>query len=234
MAQLERFTDRARKVMALANQHAQRTSSEYIFPEHICCGMLDERDCSASRLLLNAGVRLDDLSKEVETLINPGSKSSTAKYLPETNPAKSVIVNAIEESRALGQGFVGTEHYLLGFLRNPQMPICQLLMRRGIDLEEMRRQVAELNDEWKRGNPLRLRIRALLLSDWDPQGIGSRPEARQAYDAYLDPIIELLRSNANEDAMIEFLKERESEIMCFPSLGAERLRPVARKLLLLR
>ncbi len=77
----------------------------------------------------------------------------------------------------------------------------------------------------------RSRVREVLLNDWDPHNAGRSPAAAGTYDGYIDPLLELLRGGAGEDALVEFLHERERESMCFPSLGAQRLRPVARKLL---
>ena len=78
---------------------------------------------------------------------------------------------------------------------------------------------------------IRARIRDVLLNDWDPHNAARLESARGAYDVYIAPLLDLLRSGADEDAVVEFLHEREKESMCFPSLGTRRLRPVARKLL---
>lgn len=77
---------------------------------------------------------------------------------------------------------------------------------------------------------LRTRIREVLLTDWDPHGATREPAASRSYDVYIDPLLQLLRRR-DEDAVVEFLHEREAESMCFPSLGTQRLRRVARKLL---
>jgi hypothetical protein len=78
------------------------------------------------------------------------------------------------------------------------------------------------------------RIREVLLNDWDPSNAARFEAARGEYDAFVDPIVELLQSGADEDAIVAYLHERESEIMCFPGLDTRRLRPVARKLLAIR
>jgi hypothetical protein len=75
-----------------------------------------------------------------------------------------------------------------------------------------------------------LRIRSLLLEDWDPHDVFKRPEAHGAYDAWVAPLEEFLATGAGEEQVMEWLHEREKETMCFPSLGRERLRRVARKL----
>ena len=75
-----------------------------------------------------------------------------------------------------------------------------------------------------------LRIRSLLLEDWDPHDVFKRVEAHGAYDVWVAPLEELLKTGATEEQVMEWLHEREKETMCFPSLGRERLRRVARKL----
>ena len=77
----------------------------------------------------------------------------------------------------------------------------------------------------------RTRVREILLNDWDPHDAARSEAAHGAYDAYIPPLLDLVRSGADEDAVVTFLHEREKESMCFPSLGTQRLRRVARKLL---
>jgi hypothetical protein len=77
---------------------------------------------------------------------------------------------------------------------------------------------------------VRARIREVLLNDWDPLDASRNPAARGSYDGYIDRLLDLLRSGADEQKIVEFLHEREQEMMCFPSLDTRRLRPVARKL----
>ena len=75
------------------------------------------------------------------------------------------------------------------------------------------------------------RVRQILLEDWDPHDALRRPEAHGAYDAYVAPLLVLLAAGANEDVVMDWLADRERETMCFPSLGRERLRRVARRLI---
>ena len=77
---------------------------------------------------------------------------------------------------------------------------------------------------------VRGRVRQILLEDWDPHDLFKRPEAHGAYDAWVGLVYDLLKSGADEEQIMEWLHEREKETMCFPSLGKERLRRVARKL----
>lgn len=78
---------------------------------------------------------------------------------------------------------------------------------------------------------IRAAVRDVLLNDWDPHNAARSPAAEGAYDGYIPPLLDLLNSGADEDAVVEYLHEREKESMCFPSLGTQRLRRVARKLL---
>ena len=80
---------------------------------------------------------------------------------------------------------------------------------------------------------IRARVRLILLADWDPHNAAPNPAAHGTYDTYIDPLLRLARRGGGEDAVVDFLHERERESMCFPSLGTARLRPVARKLLAL-
>ena len=81
---------------------------------------------------------------------------------------------------------------------------------------------------------LRQQIRQILLSDWDPTGASRNEASHGEYDAYIEPIHQMIQSGADDDAIVDYLRERESEIMCFPGLDRRRLMPVARKLLKLR
>ena len=78
---------------------------------------------------------------------------------------------------------------------------------------------------------IRDRMRDVLLNDWDPSNAARFDAARHEYDGYIDPLYKLIRAGGGENAVVEYLHERERESICFPSLGTQRLRPVARKLL---
>jgi hypothetical protein len=78
---------------------------------------------------------------------------------------------------------------------------------------------------------IRARVREVLLSDWDPHDAARDSAAHGTYDTYIDPLIELIRQGGDEDRIVDYLHAREKESMCFPSLGTQRLRPVARRLL---
>jgi len=140
----ERFTDRARKVMALANQEAQRFNHEWIGTEHILLGLVKEGSGVGANVLKNLEVDLRKVRLEVEKLVKSGPDMVTMGKLPQTPRAKKVIEYAIEEARSLNHNYVGTEHLLLGLLREHDGVAAQVLMNLGLKLEEVREEVLNL------------------------------------------------------------------------------------------
>ena len=140
----ERFTDRARKVMALANQEAQRFNHEYIGTEHILLGLVKEGSGVGAAVLKNLDVDIKKLRLEVEKMVKSGPDMVTMGKLPQTPRAKKVIEYAIEEARSLNHNYVGTEHILLGILRESEGIAAQVLMSCGLKLEDVRQEVLNL------------------------------------------------------------------------------------------
>jgi len=140
----ERLTDRARKVMALANQEAQRLNHEYIGTEHILLGLVKEGSGVGANVLKNLDIDLRKVRLEVEKLVKSGPEMVTMGKLPQTPRAKKVIEYAIEEARNLNHNYVGTEHLLLGLLREHDGVAAQVLMNLGLKLEEVREEVLSL------------------------------------------------------------------------------------------
>ncbi len=140
----ERFTDRARKVMALANQEAQRFNHEYIGTEHILLGLVKEGSGVGANVLKNLDVDIKKLRLEIEKLVKSGPDMVTMGKLPQTPRAKKVIEYAIEEARSLNHNYVGTEHILLGLLRETEGIAAQVLMNLGLKLEDVRQEVLNL------------------------------------------------------------------------------------------
>ena len=140
----ERFTDRARKVMALANQEAQRFNHEYIGTEHILLGLVKEGSGVGANVLKNLEVDLRKVRLEVEKLVKSGPNMVTMGKLPQTPRAKKVIEYAIEEARNLNHNYVGTEHLLLGLLREKDGVAAQVLMNLNLKLAEVREEVLNL------------------------------------------------------------------------------------------
>ncbi len=140
----ERFTDRARKVMALANQEAQRFNHEYIGTEHILLGLVKEGSGVGANVLKNLDVDIKKLRLEVEKLVKSGPDMVSMGKLPQTPRAKRVIEYAIEEARSLNHNYVGTEHILLGLLRETEGVAAQVMMNLGLKLEDVRQEVLNL------------------------------------------------------------------------------------------
>ena len=140
----ERFTDRARKVMQLANQEAQRFNHEYIGTEHILLGLVKEGSGVAANVLKNLDVDLRKIRLEVEKLVQSGPEMVTMGKLPQTPRAKKVIEYSMEEARNLNHNYVGTEHILLGLLREQEGVAAQVLMNLGMKLEDVREEVLNL------------------------------------------------------------------------------------------
>src|SRR5215207_8207674 len=142
----ERFTDRARKVMQLANQEAQRFNHEYIGTEHILLGLVKEGSGVAATVLKNLDIDLRKIRLEVEKIVQhgPGGEQVVMGRLPHTPRAKKVIDYSVEEARNLNHNYVGTEHLLLGLLREQEGVAAQVLMNLGLKLEDVREEVLNL------------------------------------------------------------------------------------------
>jgi ATP-dependent Clp protease ATP-binding subunit ClpC len=130
--------------MALANQEAQRFNHEFICTEHLLLGVVKEGSGVGATVLKNLDVDIKKLRLEVEKLVHSGPDMVTMGKLPQTPKAKKVIEYAIEEARALNHNYVGTEHILLGLLRESDGIAAQVLMNLGLKLEEVRQEVLNL------------------------------------------------------------------------------------------
>jgi ATP-dependent Clp protease ATP-binding subunit ClpC len=130
--------------MALANQEAQRFNHEYIGTEHILLGLVKEGSGVGANVLKNLDVDLRKVRLEVEKLVHAGPEMVTMGKLPQTPRAKKVIEYAIEEARNLNHNYVGTEHLLLGLLREHDGVAAQVLMNLGLKLDEVREEVLNL------------------------------------------------------------------------------------------
>jgi len=138
------FTDRARKVMALANQEAQRLNHEYIETEHILFGLIKEGSGVGATVLKNLDVDIKTLLPEVEKLLKSGPDIVAKGKLPQPPRAKKVIEYAIKEARSLNHNHVGTEHILLGLLRESKGIAAQVLRSLDLKLEDVRQEVLHL------------------------------------------------------------------------------------------
>ncbi|HEX7898744.1 MAG TPA: ATP-dependent Clp protease ATP-binding subunit [Planctomycetota bacterium] len=141
----EKFTERARKVMSLARQEAQRLNSEFIGTEHILLGIIQEGGGVAAKVLKNLNVDLKRIRQEIEKLITPStSPTVTLGQLPFSPRAKRVIELAGEAASSLGHDVIGTEHLLLGLLKENEGIAAQVLTNLGLKLDEVRDMVLEV------------------------------------------------------------------------------------------
>jgi ATP-dependent Clp protease ATP-binding subunit ClpC len=139
----ERFTDDARKVMAAANKQAQRFGHGYIRTEHILLGLLKESSSAGATILKDLGVDIDKLLSEVEQLLKSRADKAGMKKPPQSERAVNVIKYAIEEAKALEHDYIGTEHILLGLLRETDGIAAQELTNLGVKLQDVREKAKE-------------------------------------------------------------------------------------------
>ena len=141
---LERFTERARKVILLAKEESKRFNHDYIGTEHILLGLIREGEGVAAAVLQSLGLSLDRIRLEVEKLVQPGPSTMVSGDIPFTPTAKKVLDLATEEARALGHNYIGTEHLLLGLIREGEGVASQVLLNLGLDLQKVRSEILEL------------------------------------------------------------------------------------------
>ncbi|MFT5081374.1 MAG: ATP-dependent Clp protease ATP-binding subunit ClpC [Planctomycetota bacterium] len=139
----DRFTDRAKKVMNLARQEAQRFNHEYLGTEHVLLGLVQEGSGVAANVLKNMGVDLNRIRAEVEKLVKSGPSMVTMGQLPFTPRAKKVLELSMEEAQNLGHNYIGTEHLLLGLIKENEGIAAKVLTNLGVKLEDVREEVLE-------------------------------------------------------------------------------------------
>ena len=138
---LNRFTERARKVIILAKEEARHFNHDYIGTEHVLLGLIREGEGVAAAVLENMGLSLQAIRLEVEKLVQIGPSTQIIGDIPFTPRAKKVLELAAEEARALGHNYIGTEHILLGLIREGEGVAARVLMNLSLDLELMRKQI---------------------------------------------------------------------------------------------
>src|SRR5215813_1381628 len=139
----DRFTDRARKVMNLAKSEAQRLNHEYIGTEHILLGLVQEGSGVAANVLRNMGIDLKRIRAEIEKLVKGSSTMVPMGNLPFTPRAKKVLELSLEEASQLGHNYIGTEHLLLGLIKENEGIAAKVLTNLGVKLEDVREEVLE-------------------------------------------------------------------------------------------
>ncbi|MBN1353606.1 MAG: ATP-dependent Clp protease ATP-binding subunit [Candidatus Omnitrophica bacterium] len=139
-----KFTERARKVILLAKEEAKRFNHDYIGTEHILLGLIREGEGVAAAVLASLGLNSDKIRFEVEKFVQPGPATIISGDIPFTPKAKKVIELAMEEARSLGHNYIGTEHLLLGLIREGEGVASQVLLNLGMDLDKVRMEVMNL------------------------------------------------------------------------------------------
>jgi len=139
-----KFTERARKVILLAKEEAKRFNHDYIGTEHILLGLIREGEGVAAAVLQKLGLSPEKIRLEVEKLVQSGPTTMVSGDIPFTPKAKKVIELAMEEARSLGHNYIGTEHLLLGLIREGEGVASQVLMNLGLDLNRVRNEVITL------------------------------------------------------------------------------------------
>jgi ATP-dependent Clp protease ATP-binding subunit ClpC len=139
----ERFTDRARRVVVLAQEEARMLSHNYIGTEHILLGLIHEGEGVAAKALESLGISLEAVRAQVEEIIGQGQQAPSG-HIPFTPRAKKVLELSLREARQLGHNYIGTEHILLGLIREGEGVAAQVLVKLGADLNRVRQQVIQL------------------------------------------------------------------------------------------
>ena len=154
------FTERVRKVLQMAREEAQRLHHEYVGTEHILLGLIREGEGVAAAVLQNLNVDLDEIQQKIEETVKKGKAAqTTGPDLPYTSRAKKVLELAMSEARELNHSYVGTEHLLLGLLREEKGIAAQVLTDAGVNLDAARAETLRL-----------------LGTEMPPQGGGKEPQ----------------------------------------------------------
>ena len=170
----ERFTDRARRVVVLAQEESRLLNHNYIGTEHVLLGLLHEGEGVAARALEELGISLTEVRRRVDDIIGKGSSAPIEGHIPFTPRAKKVLELALREALQLGHNYIGTEHILLGLIREGQGVAAQVLVQMGADLKRVHGVVLALvggrsegdfpgtrSDELDRHGGRRLRLRVM-------------------------------------------------------------------------
>ncbi|HNV85590.1 MAG TPA: ATP-dependent Clp protease ATP-binding subunit [Candidatus Omnitrophota bacterium] len=188
----DRFTERARKVIILAKEEAKRFNHDYIGTEHILLGLIKEGESVAAAVLQNLGLSLDTIRLEVEKLVQFGPSTIVSGDIPFTPKAKKVIELAMDEARRLGHNYIGTEHLLLGLIKEGEGVASHVLMNLGLNLNKVRSEVIKLLGASTPQSPMasagggtggKQRTKTPALDSF------GRDLSRLARDGKLDPVI---------------------------------------------
>jgi ATP-dependent Clp protease ATP-binding subunit ClpC len=197
-----RFTERARKVLVLAKEEARRFNHDYIGTEHILLGLIREGEGVACAVLQNIGMDLGRLRAEIEKLMSPGAAASVLGDIPFTPRAKKALELATEEARSLGHNYIGTEHILLGLLREEEGIASQVLFSLGIDIKKARNEISALLGGSSNSAQMRTKRNSSKTPALDSFG---RDLTKMQKEGELDPVI---GRSAEIERVIQVLSRR--------------------------
>jgi Cdc6-like AAA superfamily ATPase len=181
----ERFTDRARKVVVLAQEEARMLNHKTIGTEHILLGLIHEGEGVAAKALESLGISLEAVRQQVEEIIGLGQEAQSG-HIPFTPRAKKVLEFTLQEALQLGHNYIGTEHILLGLIREGEGVAAQVLVKLGADLNRARQQVIQLLPDYQGKEPLAAGTAPSTFPLFDQLGRNLTQEAREGK---LDPAI---------------------------------------------
>ena len=189
----ERFTDRARRVLVLAQEEARMLNHNFIGTEHILLGLIHEGEGVAAKALESLGISLEAVREKVEETIGPAGTASTGSP-PFTPRAKKVLELSLREALQLGHNYIGTEHMLLGLVREGEGVAAQVLVSLGADLSRVRQQVIQLLSGYQAAGPEKATAGTAPSSQEAPAGSPvldqfGRNLTQLARDRKLDPVI---------------------------------------------
>ncbi|MCK4350694.1 MAG: hypothetical protein KAX13_07540, partial [Candidatus Krumholzibacteria bacterium] len=140
----DKFTERVRRVIYLARDEANRLQNDYIGTEHLLLGIVREGEGIAARVLQKLDIELDQIQQVIENLVKPTGGTLTLGEIPLTPRAKRVLELSIEEARLLNHNYVGTEHLLLGLIREGEGVAARILLELGVDRKRVREEIMKL------------------------------------------------------------------------------------------
>jgi ATP-dependent Clp protease ATP-binding subunit ClpC len=181
-----RFTERARKVIVYAKEEARRFNHDYIGTEHLLLGLVREGEGVAAAVLQKLGVDLETIRIEVEKLVQPGPQTQVLGDIPFTPRSKKALELSAEEARALGHNYIGTEHLLLGLVKEGEGMAYRVLLNLGLDLAKLRNEVMELLGSGIPGYGTQEPVRSDKTPAIDAYG---RNLNKLAKEGKLDPVI---------------------------------------------
>ncbi len=213
----ERFTDRARRVVVLAQEEARRLGHNYIGTEHILLGLLREDEGVAAQALRALDISLEAVRREVQEIIGESQRMPSG-HIPFTPRAKKVLELSLREALQLGHNYIGTEHILLGLIREGEGVAAQVLVKLGADLNRVRQQVIQL-------------IHTFAAEEGaSPEVPGEGPELaespRPVATAHVGPPVRVVGSRIQ----LESLTARIGEVISRLDLIAERLAAIEGRL----